>query len=211
MSYFKFLREVVYYVLTSYCICFLTDKAYCDSENIFEFAPSFNRTYLGSQNFSGIPSKYTCRNLFLDDRIKSPFIEKHSVIKIKTDSPKHFPIFFSAYVLKKTFYDYPFAIKDQAPLFVKEYDFYSEKFKYKMKIKAAIYIYGPVSINGLTLGGFYYIFEDLEDTRRAFSEDIGYVEIEEGLLVSAKYKGIEMLINHNVFGVPYCDVGIKFW
>ena len=216
--FFKHFKIILFTIIVN---CLLSTAAYCDSDNIdniddsedldalFLFPPAFNKTYLGGKDFSGIPSRISCSIYFTE--FTKMFVETHTIIKIKTDNPRHYPVFFSAYSIKKSLYDYPFAIRDQAPLYIKEYDFYAERFKYDMKIKNVVFILNPTTINGLTLGGFYYIFEDNKDTREAFSKDIGFIEIEGGLLVSSKYQGVEMLINHNVFGVPYCDVGIKFW
>ncbi len=214
----KSLIVVLFFLIVN---CFLSTDAYCDLDNsdgtdnleeldtLFLFPPSFNKSYLGGREFTGIPSRISCSIYFTE--FTKMFVEKHTVVRIKTDNPRHYPVFFSAYSIQKSLYDYPFAIRDQAPLYIKEYNFYAERFKYDMKIKDVVFIISPTTINGLTLGGFYYIFEDNKDTREAFSKDIGFIEIEGGLLVSSKYQGIEMLINHNVFGVPYCDVGIKFW
>lgn len=167
------------------------------------------KIYLGGSRFYGIPESLSCSSMFMT--FKKSFIKRHTIINIQKTSNPFLRISFPAVVLKDHFYDSPFAVRDMAPCYIKEYDFYKEKFKYNMKLKLALYIHGPVTLGNITLGGFYYLFENNEDTKKAFSEDIGYLITKEGILVSARYRGIEMIINHNVFGVPYCDLGVKFW
>ena len=132
-----FLKILVSVILVSFT-SLLATSIY--AEEGLKLPPPFDKRYPGSVSFSGIPSRHSCTNLFMTYR--SLYIEGPTIVRIKTADETPFPILFPALSIKKQFYDCPFGIRDQAPLYIKEYDFEHNKGYGTKKHIEAIYKYG---------------------------------------------------------------------